>query len=90
MRTGFVVQDGFFGSAVASMIDILKVAEAVRPEIDRSIPPIEVVVAAPQPQVTSTSGMTMIATRSLDELDDLDLIVLPALGTITGPATEAT
>jgi len=89
MRTGFVVQEGFFGSAVASMLDILVVAEAVRPEIDPSIPPFEVVVAAPQPQVTSSSGMTMIATRSLDELDDLDLIVLPALGTITGPATEA-
>jgi transcriptional regulator GlxA family with amidase domain len=33
--------------------------------------------------------MTISATRTLQELDDLELIVVPALGTLTGPDTVA-
>jgi transcriptional regulator GlxA family with amidase domain len=89
MRIGLVLQDRFFGSAVSSVMDILATAEAVRPDIDPSIPALEVVVAGPRRRVTSTAGMSIEATRSLRELDDLDVVVVPALGTITGPDTEA-
>ena len=89
MRIGLLTQDGCFGSAVASIIDIVVTAEGVRRQIDASIPAIELVVAGPRRHVPTSNGMTVTATRRLDELDDLDVIVVPALGTITVPDTEA-
>jgi len=89
MQIGILAQDGCFASAVASMIDIIQTAEAIRPQIDSSIAPIAVQVAAARRSVTSTAGMAISASRTLSELADLDVIVVPALGTITGPATES-
>lgn len=89
MRIGLVVQEGCFGSAVSSVLDIMATAEAVRPRVDPSIPPLEVVVAAPVRRVTSTGGITFTATRTLRELGDLDLLVIPGLGTFNGPDTQA-
>lgn len=89
MQIGLVVQDGSFGSAVASIIDIMATADAVRSQVDASIPPVELVVAATRRRVTTSGGLTVPATRTLRELDDLDVVVVPALGTLTGPDTEA-
>lgn len=89
MRVGVMVRDGCFGSGVAAMLDILGAAELVRPGIDPSIAPITVDVIAPRRRVTASNGMTVAASRTLRELDDLDAIVVPALGTLTGPDTEA-
>ncbi len=89
MRTGLIVQDGFFGSAVSAIIDIFATAELVRPGIDPSIAPIELVVAASRRRVATKGGITIGASRTLRELADLDVIVVPALGTITAPDTEA-
>ena len=89
MRIGVLVQDGCFGSAVSSVLDIMATAEAVRPRVDPSIPPLEVVVAAAARRVTATGGMTFTATRTLRELDDLEVIVIPGLGTFSGPDTQA-
>ena len=89
MRIGLVVQNGSFGSAVASIIDIMATAEAVRSQVDASIPPIEVFVSANRRRVTTSGGLTIAATRTLRELDDLDVVVVPALGTLSGPDTEA-
>jgi len=88
MRIGILAQDGCFASTVASMIDILETAEVVRPQIDPSIAPIAVEVAASRRSVRGTAGMTINAARTLSELADLDVVVVPALGTITGPDTE--
>jgi transcriptional regulator GlxA family with amidase domain len=89
MQIGIVVQDGFFGSAVAAVVDILSVAESARRGVDVSIPEIEVSLIASRRGVTSGSGMVVTATRTLRELDDLDILILPALGTITSEDTEA-
>jgi transcriptional regulator GlxA family with amidase domain len=89
MQIGIVVQDGFFGSAVAALVDILSVAEAARRGVDASIPEIGVSLIAGRRRVTSGSGMVVTATRTLRELDDLDILILPALGTITSEDTEA-
>jgi transcriptional regulator GlxA family with amidase domain len=89
MRIGLLVQDGFFGSAVASILDIMAIAEVVRPQLDPSIPVIEMVIAGPRRRVTSGSGLTITTSHTLRELDDLDVVEVPALGTITGPDTEA-
>ena len=89
MRIGLVVTDGCFGSGVAALVDILGVANAVRDDVDGSIPPIETVVAGTRRQVATGFGMSITTQRTLRELDDLDVLVVPALGTMTGPATEA-
>jgi transcriptional regulator GlxA family with amidase domain len=89
MRIGLVVQDGCFGSGVSSILDIISTAEIVRPSIDASIPPLEVTIAGHRRRITTSSGMTMTAARTLRELDDLDVVAVPALHTITGPDTEA-
>ena len=89
MKIGLAVADGCFGSGVVAMLDIFQTAELVRGDLDASIPPFEVSVAAPRRRVTASNGMTIAAPRSLRELDDVDLVVVPALGTLTGPETEA-
>jgi transcriptional regulator GlxA family with amidase domain len=88
MRIGLLVQDGFFASAVTSVIDIVKTGELVRPQLDPSLPAIELTIAGPRRRVVTGSGMTITTERTLRELDDLDVVVVPALGTITGPDTE--
>jgi transcriptional regulator GlxA family with amidase domain len=89
MRVGLVVQDGCFGSGVSSILDIIRTAEFVRPSIDASIPPLEVTIAGHRRRITTSSGMTMTAPRSLREVDDCHVVVVPALHTFTGPDTEA-
>jgi transcriptional regulator GlxA family with amidase domain len=89
MKVGLLATDGFLGSAVASIVDIVATAEGLRPSVDPSIPPIELSVAGPRRRVIASNGMTITADRTLRELDDLDVVVVAALGTITGPDTEA-
>jgi transcriptional regulator GlxA family with amidase domain len=89
MRIGLVVQDGCFGSGVSSILDIIGTAEIVRASIDASIPPLEVTIAGHRRRITTSSGMTVTAARTLHELDGLDIVVVPAVHTFTGPDTEA-
>jgi transcriptional regulator GlxA family with amidase domain len=89
MRIGVLVTDGCFGSGVAALVDILAAAEALRAEVDASIPAIETVVAGARARVSTSSGMSIPTQRRLRELDDLDVVVVPALGTMSAPATEA-
>lgn len=89
MRIGLLVQDGCFTSGVASIMDIVRIGELVRPQIDPSLPALELVVAGPRRRVVTGSGMTINTERALGELDDLNVVIVPALGTITGPDTEA-
>jgi len=89
MRVGLLVADGCFGSGLAALVDILGTAELLRPEVDPSIPAIETVVAGTRRQVRTSARMVVTTERGLRDLDDLDVVVVPALGTLSGPATEA-
>lgn len=42
MRIGLIAIDGCFGSAVASIIDVVRVADGARSDVDPRIDPIEV------------------------------------------------
>lgn len=88
MNVGMAIHDGSFGSGVASIIDILRVAEAVREEIDQTIPPIELHLAGPGPSVALSTEMTLHTTCELNDLADCDLVIVPALGTLTGSTTR--
>lgn len=87
MRLGMVVQDGCFGSAVASVIDIVNVADAVRGDVDPRIDPIELAIAGPKRRVATTSSMTLAVEHPLSELDEFDVVIVPALGTLTATDT---
>jgi transcriptional regulator GlxA family with amidase domain len=74
---------------VAALLDIFQTAELVRGDLDASIPAFELSVAAPKRRVTASNGMTITAPHSLRDLDAFDVVVVPAIGTLSGPETEA-
>ncbi|MEM7245489.1 MAG: helix-turn-helix domain-containing protein [Acidobacteriota bacterium] len=71
------------------MLDIFSVADAVRADVDETIPPIEAQVAGTSSIVPLTSGMQLPASRGFHELADFDVVIVPALGSLTGPDTRA-
>lgn len=87
MRLGMVALDGCFGSAMASVIDIIRVADGVRSDVDASIGPIELAIVGPKRQVTLSTSMTLPVEHPLSRCGDFDVIVVPALGTLTAAAT---
>ncbi|HKA03328.1 MAG TPA: DJ-1/PfpI family protein, partial [Acidimicrobiales bacterium] len=84
-----VVQDGCFASAVSSIIDIFTTAETVRPQLDPSIAPLQLSVVAGRRRVITSSGMAVTANSTLRDIHDFDVLVVPALGTLTAPDLEA-
>jgi transcriptional regulator GlxA family with amidase domain len=89
MQIGVVASDGCFASALVSVLDILRVAEMRRPAIDQTIPPLVVEVVGARRRVTAGGGVSVTTDRSLAELDDLDIVVVPALGTMDEADTTA-
>ncbi|WP_196189210.1 GlxA family transcriptional regulator [Conexibacter sp. W3-3-2] len=89
MRIGVVAIPGTFDSAFTSVLDILRVAEMLRPSVDRDIPPLETTVVGLRPSVRTAGGLIVEADRALDDgLDDYDVLVVPALGALSAPAVE--
>ena len=87
MRVAMVVQDGCFGSAIASIVDIVQVADASRADVDAGIEPLELCVAAAKRRLETTTRMALTADCGLGDLDGFDLVVVPALGTLTAATT---
>src|SRR3546814_1667827 len=88
MRIGLIALDGCFGSAVASVIDIVRVADGARGDVDPHIDPIELAIVGPKRRVTTTTSMTLSVDHPLSESGDFDVVVVPALGTLTAAATN--
>ena len=87
MLIGIVMHEACFGSAVASVIDVLQLATWVRDDVDPSLAEFRLATAAPEQVVNTTTSMPLRVDRSLDELEDCDVILLPALGTLTAEET---
>ena len=83
MRIGLIAIDGCFGSAIASIIDIVRVADGVRGDVDPRIDPIELAILGPKRRVTTTASMTLTVDHPLSESGEFDVVVVPALGTLT-------
>lgn len=91
MRVGLIIAGGCFDSGVTAMVDVLRTADAVRGMVDRSIDPVEVVVLAATAEVTTGAGLTLKRDRRVGDdaaLEDLDVLVVPGIGTATPPALE--
>lgn len=89
MIVGLVPIEGCFASGVAALLDVLRTADAVRTEIDSSIPPIQVHTLGWRKKVSTGAGLSVPVDGGMEELAVVDLCVVPALGTLSGPATIA-
>src|SRR3569833_2058036 len=89
MRVGLLVNGGCFASGLTALLDVLNVADDVRGQIDQCIPRIEAVILGPPGRVQIGPRLSVTTDRAIDELSDLEVLVAPALGTMTGPDTEA-
>ena len=89
MRIGLVAVEGCFGAGLVSMLDMLRTADALRAEVDPSIPPIAVEIVAARRRVTTSSGVVLPASAGLHDLPRFDLLVIGALGTLSTADTLA-
>jgi transcriptional regulator GlxA family with amidase domain len=87
MHVGLLASDGCFSSALTALIDVLSTAEVQRPGVDPSIPPIRVDVTGTGRKVTTGAGLTVPVTMHLRDLRAVDVVVVPALGTMTAEDT---
>ena len=87
MHVGLLASDGCFSSGLTALIDVLSTAEALRPEVDPSIPPIRVDVIGTGRRVATGAGLTVPVTMHPRELRAVDVVVVPALGTMTAEDT---
>lgn len=89
MHVGVVAIPGTFDSAFTSVLDILRVAETLRRSVDPAIPPVRTTVVGLRPSVRTAGGLIVEADRALDYgLIDYDVLVVPALGALSGSAVE--
>ena len=87
MHVGLLASDGCFSSGLTALIDVLSTAQAQRPAVDPSIPPIRIDVTGIGRKVTTGAGLTVPVTMHLRELPAVDVVVVPALGTMTAEDT---
>ena len=87
MHVGLLASDGCFSSGLTALIDVLSTADAQRPYVDPSIPPIRVDITGTGRKVTTGAGLTVPVTMPLRELQTVDVVVVPALGTMTAEDT---
>jgi len=87
MHVGLLASDGCFSSGLTALIDVLSTAQAQRPGVDPSIPPIRVDVAGTGRTVTTGAGLTVPVTMHPRDLPAVDVVVVPALGTMTAEDT---
>jgi len=89
MRVGLAVLPGCFDSGIATLLDVLRAAERLRPSIDASIDPIAVTTVGGTERVATGAGLSLVPDRRIGEdrlLCELDVFVVPGLGTATAAA----
>lgn len=86
MHIGVVVLPGCFDSGLATLLDVLRTAQALRPGVDRAIAPLELELIGGASRVATAGGLTLAPDRALaddDAFAGLDLLVVPGLGAVT-------
>ena len=83
MRVGIVAVSGCFDSGLTALMDVFRTAERVRPSVDRSIDPVEVVTIGSGREVITAGGLRLAMDRVIEDGDgvaDLDVLVVPGIG----------
>jgi transcriptional regulator GlxA family with amidase domain len=89
MIVGLAAMPGCFDSGLATLLDVFRTAERVRPRVDRSIDPIETRLIGGAARVRTGGGMTLAPDRVIGDeeaLAGLDLLLVPGLGLPTPAA----
>ncbi len=91
MQLGVAVFPGCMDSGLTALLDVMRAAEVLRPQVDRAIEPLGVVVIAASPRTTTGRGLTLAADRRIGEdgaLAGLDALAIPGLGVATAAGLE--
>jgi transcriptional regulator GlxA family with amidase domain len=91
MRVGIAIVPGCFDSGVTVLLDALRTAECLRPQLDPAIEPITTNLIGAGPSAATAAGLTIACDRRVGEtglLEELDVLVIPGLGTGTAPALQ--
>lgn len=86
MRVALAVVPGCFDSGLATLLDVFRTAERVRPGVDPSIDPIAVRLVGSARKVATEGGLTLATDHVFgddDVLVESDVLVVPGLGVAT-------
>jgi transcriptional regulator GlxA family with amidase domain len=86
MRIALAVVPGCFDSGLATLLDVFRTAERVRPGVDPSIEPIEVRMVGSARKVATEGGLTLAMDHVFgdgDLLAEADVLIVPGLGVAT-------
>jgi transcriptional regulator GlxA family with amidase domain len=86
MRIGIVAVPGCFDSGLTALTDVFRTAERVRPGVDRSIEPVDVVTIGSAREVGTAGGLRLAMDHVVgddDALAALDVLVVPGIGVTT-------
>lgn len=91
MMIGVVAFDRGFDSALTTVRDVFRVAEALRPSVDPSIPPIATTTAGFAASARTAAGLRVPIEHRLDEqgTKGLDMLIVPALDALDAPSLES-
>jgi transcriptional regulator GlxA family with amidase domain len=91
MQVGVVVSPNCFDSGLTVLLDVLRAAETLRPQLDASIDPIGVTLIGGSTRTVTAGGFSLDVDRRISDgsaLHELDVLAVPGLGVASAPGLQ--